>query len=553
MKCAITPAQVREQILSAVSANGGHLASSLGAVELAFALTEVFDPAVDRVVWDVGHQAYAWKILTGRAEKFHALRLHGGVAPFLLPSESDADAFISGHAGVAIAAAAGLAAGEARLAHGKVPQVVAVVGDAALMNGESLEALHNLVRLGHKIIVVLNDNGHDCTDSGCAFTADFFKVFGLPYVGPVDGHDVEALVKALASARECETSIVVHAVTQKGKGFPPAEADPAAWHCVGPFELAGAAEVKSKGECDSILHTKPSPSAASTWSDWFGEAMVAAARRDDRVCAVVAAMKEGTGLSVFAEEFSGRFFDVGICEEMAVTFAAGLAKAGMRPVVAIYSTFLQRAIDQIQHDVCLQHLPVVFAIDRAGCVGADGATHHGLYDISLLRSLTGIRIFAPICAEDMAAVLDDALFADGPSAIRYPKGEAVRRNGLPTGNCQRENGVRILAVGDQVQKAIKVKRLLANSDIAADVVPVDRVKPIAFGESTAKLTVAMENGVVSGGFGESVGADLKFGWPDAAIGHGTVDELEREFGFDAESVALKIAAHLRKMEERYDG
>lgn len=537
MKCAMTPAQVREQILSAVSANGGHLASSLGAVELAFALTEVFDPAVDRVVWDVGHQAYAWKILTGRAEKFHTLRRHGGVAPFLSPSESEADAFISGHAGVAIAAAAGLAAGEARLARGKVPQVVAVVGDAALMNGESLEAMHNLVRLGHKIIVVLNDNGHDGTDSGWTFTADFFKVFGLPYVGPVDGHDVDALVEALASARECKTSMVVHIVTQKGKGFPPAEADPAAWHCVGPFDVAGA-----------------TGGGAPTWSDCFGDAMVAAARHDDRVCAVVAAMKDGTGLSGFAKEFPDRFFDVGICEEMAVTFAAGLAKAGMRPVVAIYSTFLQRAIDQIQHDVCLQHLPVVFAIDRAGCVGADGATHHGLYDISLLRSLTGIRIFAPICAEDMAAVLDDALFADGPSAIRYPKGEALRRNGLPAGSCQREKGVLILAVGDQVQKAIKVKQLLANSNIAADVVPVNRVKPIAVGGFHAKLTVAMENGVVSGGFGESVGADLKFGWPDAAIGHGTVDELEREFGFDAESVALKIAAHLRKMEEEhYDG
>ena len=525
MGSVLSPAQVREQILSSVSANGGHLASSLGAVELACALAEVFDPKTDRVIWDIGHQAYAWKILTGRADRFGTLRRHGGIAPFLSPAESKADAFISGHAGVAIAAAAGIAAGDA--ISGTKRQVVAVVGDQALGNGESLEALRNIAAMGSKVMVVVNDNEPE--RGGCEPVGNvLFGAFGLACIGPVDGNDRSALVAALQEARQAPASVVVHVVTRKGEGFEPAMASPAVWHSVGPFELS---------EKDGVANAFGA-TASPTWSEEFGKAMVEAARRDGKVCAVVAAMKDGTGLAEFAEAFPERFFDVGICEEMAVTFAAGLAKSGMRPVVAIYSTFLQRAIDQIQHDVCLQGLPVVFAVDRAGCVGADGATHHGLYDIPLLRPLTGMRIVAPTCVEELKELLDEALAGTGPTAIRYPKGEAARKEQILTE--QGKADVRILAVGNQVPKAIKVRELLADAGVRAALEPATRVKPFEGGNASAELTVSLEDGTVVGSFGESVGADMVFGWPDAVVGHGTVEELEREFGFDAESISCAI-------------
>ena len=522
MGSVLSPAQVREQILSSVSANGGHLASSLGAVELACALAEVFDPKTDRVIWDIGHQAYAWKILTGRADRFGTLRRHGGIAPFLNPAESKADAFISGHAGVAIAAAAGIAAGDA--ISGTKRQVVAVVGDQALGNGESFEALRNIAAMDCKVIVVVNDNGPD-RDRCETLDKGFFGAFGLACIGPVNGNDQSALVAALKESRQAPASVVVHVVTRKGEGFGPAMASPAHWHSVGPFRLDGGGDVEAA--CGAV-----------TWGEEFGKAMVEAARRDAKVCAVVAAMKDGTGLAEFAEEFPERFFDVGICEEMAVTFAAGLAKSGMRPVVAIYSTFLQRAIDQIQHDVCLQGLPVVFAMDRAGCVGADGATHHGLYDIPLLRPLTGMRIVAPTCAEELKELLNEALAGTAPTAIRYPKGAVVRKSQILSARGKAD--VRILAVGNQVPKAVKVRELLAAQGMQAVVEPVKRVKPFEGGNASAGLTVSLEDGTVVGGFGESVGADMVFGWPDAVVGHGMVDELEREFGFDAESISRAI-------------
>lgn len=290
-----------------------------------------------------------------------------------------------------------------------------------------------------------------------------------------------------------------------------------------------------------------------TWNAAFGDAMLRLAKADERVCVVVAAMKSGTGLDSFAKAFPGRFFDVGICEGLAVTFAAGLAKAGMRPVVAIYSTFLQRSIDQIQHDVCLQGLPVVFAVDRAGCVGADGATHHGLYDIALLKPLTGMRLVAPTCAEDVQEAFADAVRSDGPVAIRYPKGNAPSRAELlrdmeagksfavAVPDAHRPPTVALCAVGDQVAKACAVRRLLADRGVSAKVVPVNAVKPFAGEIPEADAVATLENGVVCGGFGESMGADLRFGWPDAVVGHGTVGELEGEYGFDARTVADRIA------------
>lgn len=519
-------ARVRERIVETVAANGGHLAASLGAVELAIALLRTFSPPDDSILWDVGHQAYAWKILTGRNEAFGSLRRHKGLSGFPDPAESPYDAFIAGHAGSALAAAAGMAAARDRLGGG---HVVAVVGDASLENGESLEALRGCSALARKLVVVVNDNAV----SPSMDVEAVVRAFDLRCTETVDGHDIKALTAALAAARDADGPVAVHVVTQKGKGFPPAEEDPSAWHGVGPFDLAKAS-------------ARP-PEPHRTWSDAFGEAMVAAARRDGKVCAVVAAMCHGTGLDAFAKEFPERFFDVGICEEMAVTFAAGLAKAGMRPVVAIYSTFLQRAVDQIQHDVCLQELPVVFAVDRAGCVGEDGATHHGMYDIPMLRPLPGMRIVAPTCEEDVGELLDEALTAEGPTAMRYPKGSIHLRAeidaGMPVSGLS--PSVTMLAVGDQVRKAIEVKRMLAAEGIQAEVIPVRSVKPAIVPGGSVRLVASLENGAVCGGFGESVGADMRFGWPESPVGHGSVDELEREFGFDAKTVFHAIAERVK--------
>jgi 1-deoxy-D-xylulose-5-phosphate synthase len=601
--------KLRSRIIESVAANGGHLAASLGTVELTIGLLRVFSPPEDRILWDVGHQAYAWKMLTGRSGQFGRLRRHDGPSGFPNPDESPCDAFIAGHAGSALAAAVGIAAARDRTGGGSV---VGVVGDASITNGESLEALNNCTALTKKMIVVVNDNAMSISRNVGAFARtigrllsdvrynrakaaaeraghsmrltflrdayhraeqaiksfwlanSLFESFGLRYVGPVDGHDLKAVISALSVAKDDKRSVVVHVVTKKGKGFAPAEADPAAWHGVGPFRVQSSEfRVQSSGiedapeNANSKLQTPNSKLQTSTWSALFGEAMCEAARRDEKVCAVVAAMCHGTGLDGFAREFPDRFFDVGICEEMAVTFAAGLAKAGMKPVVAIYSTFLQRAIDQIQHDVCLQKLPVVFAVDRAGCVGEDGPTHHGLYDIALLRPLTGMRILAPCCADDLKAMLVDALAGGGPVAIRYPRGTCgtsgtcgtASNSKLQTLNSKHSTQVLILAVGDQVAKAADVKELLAKEGIAAEVVPVREVKPACpIERGGAQLVVSLENGVVVGGFGESVGADMRFGWPDAVVGHGTVAELEADFGFDAGSVSRAIAERMRQID-----
>lgn len=586
--------RVREQILETVSANGGHLAASLGAVEIAIGLLRTFDPATDKVLWDVGHQAYAWKILTGRGDSFGTLRRHHGISGFPNPNESPCDAFIAGHAGSALGAAVGFAAARDRIGGG---HVVTVVGDASLSNGGSLEALNCCTSLTNKMIVVVNDNAMSISRNVGAFARSLgrlladvrynrakalaeqtghrmrltflrslyhrveqtikslwlrnspFESLGLRYVGPVDGHDLAAVTSALTVAKEDKRSVVVHVVTKKGKGFPPAEADPTTWHGVGPFSRDDAMRRYASAPQAGFDSPKAARPACATWNEAFGEAMARLAEKDDRVCAVVAAMKDGTGLAQFAKAFPERFFDVGICEGLAVTFAAGLAKAGMRPVVAIYSTFLQRSIDQIQHDVCLQRLPVVFAVDRAGCVGADGATHHGMFDIPLLKPLTGMHVVAPTCAEELGELLEEALSADHPTAIRYPRGAAPMRSDIAgfasdarLSDEHRHADVAICAVGDQVAKAGKVRSLLADRGIAAEVVPISCVKPNGTVRGLdAKTVVTLENGTVCGGFGEGVGADLAFGWPDAIVGHGTVAELEREFGFDAETIAGRIA------------
>ena len=587
-----SPEELRRKIVEVVSKTGGHLASSLGAVELSLALADVFDPEIDRILWDVGHQTYAWKLLTRRRKPFSTLRQFGGESPFANPDESEADAFVAGHAGNALAAALGMAV--ARDARGGGENIVAVVGDASLANGETLEALNNCAALTKKIILVVNDNAMAISPSRGAMARflgklisnvrynrvkaaaeaaghrlkltflrktyhsieqtvksiwlgnAFFERFGLRYVGPVDGHDLEALKDALTVAKEDKRGVVVHVITEKGKGFHPAEANPSRWHGTGPFNLADPS-AQSAG-----------PSKAG-WSEVFGDALAEEARRDHRVCAVVAAMKDGTGLADFAREFPRRLFDMGISESCAVTFAAGLAKAGARPVVAIYSTFLQRAFDQIMHDVCIMNLPVVFAIDRAGCVGADGRTHHGMFDIPMLRCLPNISIVEPRDAAALKAMLQAAFVRGGPVAIRWPRGTP---EDVPVSNAPLEWGcaeqliapnarVQLWALGDQVPKAMAATKLLSARGIEAGVVDARFVKPfdaklLARQRAAGAFVASLENGAVAGGFGEAIGADAKFGWPDKFVCHGTPAELEREFSFTAEDVAKGIASMLGK-------
>lgn len=582
---------VREEILSTVSHTGGHLASSLGAVELVISLLRVFDPTHDRIVWDVGHQTYAWKILTGRRDKMGTIRRLDGLSGFCNPDETPCDAFVTGHAGNALSVAEGLAV--ARDLQGGDEQIVAVVGDAALANGMSLEALNNCGNLKSKLILIVNDNAMSISRNvgACArilgrlltsvrynrakaaveraghrarltFLRNlyhrveralkslllgnaFFESLGLRYIGPVDGHDILALTRALSVARADKRSVVVHVVTRKGKGFAPAEADSTRWHGVAPFDLA---------------HPVQPPPSARCWSEVFGTALVERAHADARICALTAAMRDGTGLAQFAQTFPTRFFDVGICEEHLVTFAAGLAKAGLRPVVAVYSSFLQRAVDQVMHDVCLLNLPVVFAVDRAGCVGRDGRTHHGMFDLAMLRALPNLTICQPSDADDLRRLLARALATGGPWVIRYPRGDALDNaaDEQPTAEavvgsarvlCGAEAHIQLWALGDQVAKALDVRQRLAAQGRAAGVVDARFVKPfdaalLARQRAHGAFIVSLENGSVAGGFGEALGADLRFGWPDVFVGHGTVAELERRHGFDAASLAARIAAAL---------
>ena len=580
----MTALDIRTRILDAVSKNGGHLASSLGAVELALALAETFDPEKDRIVWDVGHQAYAWKILTGRADRFNTLRKLGGISGFPNPAESRADAAVAGHAGVAISVAEGLAA--ARTARGGDEWVVAVVGDAALSNGTSLEALNNCVTAGGKIIVILNDNEMSISKPTGALSRHlgrliagrrynrvkaavkavekafgvsflnkpirrikafvkrmlighaYFEQMGLRYMGPVDGHDVAAIKTALEVAKRDRRSVLLHVVTVKGRGYAPAVKDPEKWHGVGAFTIAASP--------DDGLSSAP-VEKKKTWSDVFGEAICAAAEKDERIVALTAAMKDGTGLTEFAAKFPKRFKDVGISEGHMVAYAAGLAAGGMRPVVAIYSTFLQRAVDQIMHDVCIAKLPVVFCVDRAGVVGADGVTHQGVFDIALLRALPNLTICQPKDAADLKALLDEALVREGPTVIRYPRGVAGHSPALaasvpafPAGSADRaapgQPKYAIWATGDWYGKACDVAARVGGVAVHARYLkPFDAA--LLKRQRAAGLTiVSLENGSVAGGFGEAIGADVKFGWLDEFIPHGAPAELERKYGLDAETI-----------------
>ena len=587
----MTPQDLRERILDVVQKNGGHLASSLGAVEIALALSRVFEPTRDRIVWDVGHQAYAWKILTeatrgGRS--FDTLRKLDGISPFPNPAESAADAAVAGHAGSALPVAVGFAA--ARDSRGGREHVVAVVGDASLVNGHSFEALNNALSATRRLILVLNDNDmaisrpvgsfrrflgrltsgvrynrakNVAKRAGRALRLSFlygfvhwtknrlktmllrdvsFEQFGFHYLGPVDGHDLAALESALTAAKEETRPVIVHVVTKKGKGFGPAEKAPTRFHGVGP------GQIEAKDDCS------PSPSTfALTWSDAFGEAVCEAARKDGRVVALTAGMADGTGLVGFAREFPQRFFDVGIAEGHMVGFAAGLAAGGLRPVVAVYSTFLQRAVDQVLHDVCNSNQPVVFCVDRAGAVGADGVTHQGLYDIAMMRTIPNLTICQPKDADDLKALLGEALKRNGPTVIRYPRGKVPCLSSRvlspsPDAKPRTLDGRRetqglcsIWATGDQLEKAYAVAARIPGAEVtfARYLKPFD-AELLKAQRAAGKRIVSIENGAVAGGFGEAIGADLRFGWPDEFIPHGSVAELERRYHFDIGSITEMI-------------
>lgn len=542
--------EIRGKILEVVAKNGGHLAPSLGAVELIIALHYVFDSPKDKLIFDVGHQAYAHKLLTGRTEKFETLRQLGGISGFLKRSESEHDVFGAGHASTALAAALGFAV--ARDLKKEKHEIVAIVGDGALTGGLSWEALNNIGHLKKKIIVVLNDNEMSISRSIGAISeylsrmrtepsylkikedlefilkriplglplwetiqrvkeaikhlfvpGMLFEELGFTYLGPIDGHNIEALIEILKRAKNVDGPAIVHILTKKGKGYPPAERNPERFHGVPPFDLeTGAVEGQE---------------FPLTYTDVFARTLVSLAECNEKIIAITAAMPLGTGLSLFAQKFPERFFDVGMGEGCAVTFAAGLACRGFQPVVAIYSTFLQRAYDMIIHDVCLQNLPVVFSLDRAGLVGEDGATHHGLFDIAYLLPIPNLIVSAPSNEWELASLLKTALQSNMPFAIRYPRERGI---GVPFDNPEilqigkgeivREGrDLCIVAVGTMVNIAKEASEMLAREGIDVAIINPRFLKPfdeeLIFSYSAeTKRVLIVEEGIITGGFGTQI-------------------------------------------------
>ena len=595
--------EIRAFILETVFRVGGHLSANLGAVELAVALHRAYDTPRDRIVWDVGHQAYAHKILTGRRERLETVRKRGGLSGFLQRDESPYDAFGAGHSSTAVSAAFGMAA--AAKLKGENRRVAAVVGDGAMSGGMAFEALNNAGASPETdLLVVLNDNEMSISPAvgalrnhlarmlssraadrarfggrlalsllppalemaeeahkrikGALTPGALFQALGFNYAGPVDGHDVLALAEVLANLRQRSGPQLLHVVTVKGKGFAQAEQDPVKYHGVAPAKVE---KEKSHPPVPPVPSAPPeSVPSGPTYSQLFGEWLVAAAQRDSRVVAVTPAMLEGSGMTEFARRFPGRCFDAGIAEQHAVTFAAGMACEGMRPVVAIYSTFLQRGYDQLIHDAALQNLPVVFAIDRAGLVGADGATHQGAFDLSYLRCLPNMTILAPSDENETWRALNTALGLEGPAAVRYPRGRGpgatVEKNAetfpLGRGEIRREGGnLAILAFG-----TVLAPVLAAAEELDATVADMRFVKPLDSGlvlglaGRHSRLAVAEENAAAGGAGGavaeclEAAGVLrplLRLGIPDRFIGHGTPEEQRADAGLDAAGIlgALK--------------
>jgi 1-deoxy-D-xylulose-5-phosphate synthase len=593
-------AEIRREIIEVVAANGGHLAPSLGVVELTIALHYVFDTPKDRVVWDVGHQAYAHKLLTGRRDRFCTIRTKGGLSGFPKRNESPCDTFDTGHSSTSISAALGMSVGlELKKETGRV---IAVIGDGSLTGGMAFEGLNQAGELDKNLIVILNDNEMSISPNVGALSSflsrkmttrshvalksgvkDFlrtvpgvgesvirlvqrsegsfrgfispsflFEALKFEYIGPIKGHRFDRLLEALGNTKHLEGPVLVHILTTKGKGYAPAEANPTHFHGVSAFKVE-----------DGVCKKVPGPNSPPSYTDVFGGYLVEAARKNDRIAAITAAMPEGTGLNKFREAFPDRFFDVGIAEQHAVTFAAGLAVEGFHPVVAIYSTFLQRAYDQIYHDVCLQNLPVLFALDRGGLVGEDGPTHHGVMDLSYLRPMPHMVLMAPKDENELQRMLALGLTLDGPAAVRYPRGsgfgvtldENVEPLELGKGELLREGkDLLILAVGALVCPAQDAAEILAQEGIQAAVInarfirPLDEALIVDWAKRTGKVLTLEEN-LVLGGFGSAVsellaGHDLpglrlrRMGIPaDTLVEHGAQAELRADLGLDKAGIA----------------
>lgn len=589
--------EIREFLIEKVSVHGGHLASNLGAVELTMALHLAFDMEKDQLIWDVGHQSYTHKILTGRKEGFDTLREFGGMSGFPKRHESLADAFDTGHSSTSISAGLGLAV--ARDLCGDTNKVISVIGDGALTGGMAFEAMNNAAKLNTNFIIVLNDNEMSISHNVGGLsqyldsirTADsyqelkndvmdslqkipvygervvkrirktkssikqlfipgmLFENMGLTYLGPVDGHNISQLVRTFKMAAKVNGAVIVHVITKKGKGYLPAERHPARFHGTASFDVKTGLLISKKTKAD--------------YTDVFASVMNMAAKENDRLVAITAAMETGTGLKRFHNQFPERFFDVGIAEEHAVTFAAGLAVRGLIPVVAIYSTFLQRAYDQILHDVCLQNLHVVFAIDRAGIVGSDGETHQGIFDISYLMTIPGLVMMAPKNKWELADMLRFAFDYDGPIAIRYPRGAAYDglkefRAPIALGKSEvlyDETDIALLAYGSMIPTALSVREELKERHYQCSLInarfakPLDEELLLSLSQDH-KLLVTLEENVITGGFGQQVtqfltdtGQKIKvlqIAIPDVFVEQGSVGKLREETGLDVTSIVKRI-------------
>jgi len=554
--------ELRGELIELGAVRGGHFAGSLGTVELSVGLHWVFDTPRDRLIWDVGHQAYGHKALTGRREQLIKIKKAGGPSGFLRRCESEYDVFGAGHAGTSVSAGLGISEGLRR--QGREGCSIAIIGDGAATSGMSFEALNHAGHLEVDTRVVYNDNGMSIAPSIGGLkkpgnARKYFESMGFLYIGPVDGHDLDDLLPALEKLRDTSGPVVLHAVTQKGHGFAPAEADPYGWHACKPFDANTGVVLPGSG--------KPGP---PSWTQAFADSLAVIADRDPRVVAITAAMPDGTGLDRFERAHPDRVYDAGIAEQHAVTFAAGMATEGMRPVCAIYSTFLQRAFDQIVHDVALQNLPVTFAIDRAGLVGADGPTHHGVLDLGYLRMIPNLVIAAPRDENQLQHLLATAIESDRPFAVRFPRGTAMgvgldpEPKAVPIGRAEllRDGkDVALFAIGKAVGAAEKAADLLAEQGISARVVDARFVKPlddqalVSAAERCSRI-VTIEDHMATGGFGSAVlerlavltpeARVLVCGLADRFVEHGETDDQWAAGGIDPESIAARTADWLEK-------
>ena len=589
--------EIRNFLIEKISKTGGHLASNLGVVELTMAMHLMFDLPKDKIIWDVGHQSYTHKLLTGRKAGFDELRKYGGMSGFPKRKESDCDAFNTGHSSTSISA--GLGYVEARDILGEDHHVVSIIGDGSLTGGMAYEALNNAAHLKSNFIIVLNDNNMSISPNvggmskylGEIRTADtytelkkgveeslrkvpfvgesiinhvrktkssikqlfvkgmFFEDMGITYLGPIDGHDMKELCRAFQEAKKLNNAVLLHVITKKGKGYLPAEEHPSKFHGTGPFDIA-TGQVLAKKEKD-------------TYTDVFGKVMCDLAAKDPGIVAITAAMSDGTGLSEFSKRYRKRFFDVGIAEEHAVTFAAGLAAGGLHPVFAVYSSFLQRAYDQMIHDVCLQNLPVVFAVDRAGIVGSDGETHQGIFDLSFLSSIPNMTILSPKNKWELADMIRYAISYQAPIAIRYPRGTAytgLKEYRKPITFCTsetiyKEKEIAVFVVGHMMEEAVKVREQLKKEGYSCSLVngrfikPIDEEILVKMSEDH-RLFVTIEENVLSGAYGQKVQdfvmkknlpvQVLPISIPDEYVEHGNIDILRKEIMLDADSIVKQI-------------